>query len=60
MGQVLMSPLPGLKKYSISRFTHGWRRGLHDDARYAGFRTRRGRNLAANGFPLYNCGPALE
>ena len=34
-------PCRGSKNHSLSRFTHGWRRGLHDVARYAGFRAPR-------------------
>jgi len=33
-----MSPLPGLEDFSSCAFTHGWRRGLNDRARFAGFR----------------------
>jgi hypothetical protein len=34
-----MSPLPGLGNSLHLPFSHGWRHGLNDAARYAGFQT---------------------
>ena len=44
-----VAPAGARKNHSISRFTHGWRRGPHDDARYAGFRTTQAVKLTRTG-----------